>query len=263
MRMFPAVPPFRTLFGIIPVYSLMILAGIVTAFFLCCKEEKRLGLKPDTVIDLAFLVLPMGILGARAYYVLFNWGVFADDPVSILYIWQGGLAIYGGVIGGLMAILLFARLRRMNPLILTDMIVPTLALAQAIGRWGNYFNMEAYGAAITNPAWQFFPAGVLIPDASGAYTWHMATFFYESVWNVTVFAVLWFVIRQRKKHHGVVTLWYALLYGTGRAIIEGLRTDSLMVGAFRVSQLLSLTLALSAGVVLLILAICDRKNREA
>lgn len=260
--MFPAVPYSRYLIGSLPWYSVLIVSGILCAILLCSREEKHLGLPQDTVIDLALWVVPFGVIGARAYYVLFSWEMFASDPISVFYVWQGGLAIYGGVIGGVIAVMLFAWRKRINPLILTDMIVPTLALAQAIGRWGNYFNMEAYGAPITDPAWQFFPAGVLIPSADG-YTWHMATFFYESAWNLAVFGILWFLIRKRKKRHGVVTLWYALLYGAGRFMIEGLRTDSLMAGGLRVSQLLSLLLCTASAVILLCFAILNRRKPEA
>lgn len=260
--MFPAIPPSRYVFGSLPWYTVMVISGILCALFLCSREEKRLHLPEDTVIDLSFLVLPLGILGARVYYVVFAWEVFAHDPLSVLYIWQGGLAIYGGVIGGVIAILIFSWWKKMNPLLLTDMIVPALALAQAIGRWGNYFNMEAYGAPITDPAWQFFPAGVLIPSPDG-YVWHMATFFYESMWNLAVFLVLWFVIRRRKQQHGMVTLWYGLLYGTGRFFIEGLRMDSLMSGSLRISQLLSLALIIGCGALLIALSIRNKRNREA
>ncbi|MBQ7850110.1 MAG: prolipoprotein diacylglyceryl transferase [Clostridia bacterium] len=261
--MFPALSPGRYLLGVLPWYSVMIITGILLAIILCEREEKRLGLPADTVIDLALRLVPCGVVGARLYYVAFSWEAFADNPLSILYVWQGGLAIYGGVIGGLIAVVVFAWRRKLPPLLLTDMIVPTLALAQAIGRWGNYFNMEAYGAEITDPAWQFFPAGVLIPEG-GAYVWHMATFFYESMWNLTVFLILWFVIRRRKQRHGVVTLWYALLYGTGRFLIEGLRTDSLMSGSLRVSQVLSAALALGAACALTALVILKhRKKMEA
>ena len=264
--MFPAVPYSRYVIGSLPWYSVLVVTGIAVAILLCTREEKRLGLPKDMVLDLALTVVPFGVIGARLYYVLFSWEIFAPDPLSVLYVWQGGLAIYGGVIGGVIAVLIFARMKKLNALMLTDMIVPTVALAQAIGRWGNYFNMEAYGAPITDPAWQFFPAGVLIPSAEG-YAWHMATFFYESMWNMCVFCMLWFVIRKRKKTHGVVTLWYALLYGVGRAIIEGLRTDSLMAGSFRVSQLLSASIAATALVILIILGVLGRrqtrKNTEA
>ncbi len=249
--MFPAIPFSRYIVGQLPWYSVLIITGILTAILMCSREEKRLCLPQDTVLDLALWVIPFGIIGARLYYVAFSWDTFADDPLSILYIWQGGLAIYGGVIGGLAAIFFFARRRKLPPFLLTDMIVPALSLAQAIGRWGNYFNMEAYGAAITDPAWQFFPIAVLIPEG-GAYVWHMATFFYESVWDMTVFLILWFIVRRVSKCHGTVTLWYMVLYGAGRFMIEGLRTDSLMSGGFRISQLLSAALVLLGSMLLII-----------
>lgn len=255
--MFPAVPYSRYVVGSLPWYSVLIASGILIALALCIREEKRLQLPEDTMLDLALWTVPSGIIGARIYYVLFAWDSFADDPVSALYIWEGGLAIYGAVIGGLIAVTVFARVRKLSPLTLTDIIVPGLVLAQAIGRWGNYFNMEAYGREITNAAWQFFPAGVLIPNGEG-YTWHMATFFYESMWNLLVFALLWFVIRKRAKQPGALTLSYLICYGVGRFFIEGLRTDSLMLGSIRFSQLLSLVLVLVCGAALII-----RKHRKA
>ncbi len=246
-----SIPYSRYLFGFVPWYGVLIVSGVLAAIALCIHEEKRLRLKEDTILDLAFWVIPLGIIGARVYYALFNWQVFADDPVSVLRIWEGGIAIYGAVIGGLIGVLLFAFRRKINPFTLTDVIVPGLSLAQGIGRWGNYFNMEAYGWEITDPKWQFFPIGVQIPTGT-EYRWHMATFFYESCWDVLVFAILWFVIRKRSRKAGMVTLWYLLLYGVGRFFIEGLRTDSLMSGSIRVSQLLSLVLVVFAIVMLLI-----------
>lgn len=246
-----SIPNSRYLFGIVPWYGVLIVTGVLIAIALCMHEEKRMHLRQDTVIDLAFWVIPLGVIGARAYYVIFNWQVFADDPLSVLRIWEGGIAIYGAVIGGLIGVLLFSWRRKMNPFILTDMIVPGLSLAQGIGRWGNYFNMEAYGREISNPAWQFFPAGVQIPSGDG-YTWHMATFFYESCWDLLVFVLLWFIVRKRSKTSGTTTLWYLLLYGIGRFFIEGLRTDSLMSGSIRVSQLLSLVLFIVSAAILII-----------
>lgn len=259
--MFPAIPYSRYIVGSLPWYSVLIVTGIIAAIILCLREEKRLSLKKDTVIDLALWTVPAGIIGARLYYVVFAWDTFADNPVSALYIWEGGLAIYGGVIGGLIAVLLFSWRRRMNPFILTDMIVPGLALAQSIGRWGNYFNMEAYGEAITDARWQFFPVGVQIPAGDG-YVWHMATFFYESAWNAAVFCVLWFIVRKRARYPGMVTLWYMLLYGTGRFFIEQLRTDSLMSGSIRVSQLLSLALMTVAAALLIGRAVYSKMHKE-
>lgn len=245
-----SIPYSRFIFGSTPWYSVLIVIGVLSAILLCLHEEKRLSLKQDTVIDLSFWVIPLGLIGARIYYAIFNWRVFAADPLSVLRIWEGGIAIYGAVIGGLIGVLIFAKRRKMNPFTLTDIIVPGLALAQSIGRWGNYFNMEAYGREITNPSLQFFPIGVQIANGSG-YTWHMATFFYESCWDAAIFLILWFLIRRRSNRAGTATLWYLLLYGLGRFFIEGFRTDSLMLGPIRISQLLSLALFIASGSMLI------------
>lgn len=246
-----SIPYSRYIIGGLPWYGVLITCGVIAAILLCIHEEKRLRLEEDTIIDLAFRAIPLALVGARLYYAVFNWQAFAADPLSVLRIWEGGIAIYGAIIGGLIGVLIFARRRRMNPFLLTDIIVPGLSLAQGIGRWGNYFNMEAYGREISDPAWQFFPFGVQILNGSG-YTWHMATFFYESCWDIFVFAVLWCVIRKRSTKVGTTTLWYLLLYGVGRFFIEGLRTDSLMSGSIRISQLLSLVLVVASAALLII-----------
>ena len=234
-----AMPASRYIFGTLPWYSVTMVCAILSALLLAQGEEKRRGLPKDTVVDLALRLIPCGIIGARLYYVVFTWSLFRENPIAILEIWKGGLAIYGGLIGGFLAALVFARRRKLNLLTLIDMIVPGLALAQCIGRWGNYFNMEAYGLPITNPAFQFFPMAVLIPEG-GTQVWHMATFFYESLWDFGVFAALrW--LRKPCRRPGDLFGWYVLLYGAGRLIIEGLRMDSLMTsgGSARISQLLS------------------------
>lgn len=234
-----AMPASRYIFGTLPWYSVTMVCAILSALLLAQGEEKRRGLPKDTVVDLALRLIPCGIIGARLYYVVFTWSLFRENPIAILEIWKGGLAIYGGLIGGFLAALIFARRRKLNLLTLIDMIVPGLALAQCIGRWGNYFNMEAYGLPITNPAFQFFPMAVLIPEG-GTQVWHMATFFYESLWDFGVFAALrW--LRKPCRRPGDLFGWYVLLYGAGRLIIEGLRMDSLMTsgGSARISQLLS------------------------
>ena len=241
-----ATPYSRYLIGSLPWYSVLVVLGMALAVFIAGREEKRLGLRQDTAIDLALCVIPCGIIGARLYYVAFAWDMFADNPLRILRVWEGGLAVYGGVIGGALAAVLFSRARRVPLGVLTDLMVPGLSLAQAIGRWGNYFNMEAYGREITNAAWQFFPVGVLVPEGE-AMVWHMATFFYESIWDLGVFAAL-MSLRKRTRRPFALTCWYLALYGAGRLVIEGLRTDSLMLfGTLRVSQMLSLLMVLFAG----------------
>ena len=236
----------RLLFGVIPIYGLLIAGAMALGVFLCARQEKRLGLPKDTAVDFALWVLPAAIVGARLYYVAFQWPMYASDPVRILYLWEGGLAIYGGVIGGAAAALIFSRVKKVSFAALADMVAPVLILGQAIGRWGNFVNQEAYGQVIDNPALQFFPLAVFVEGE-----WHMATFFYESLWNFIGFWVLW-LNRKRVKVRGNLFLCYLVWYGLGRAVIEGLRTDSLMWGNVRVSQALSVLLCIGAGIALLI-----------
>lgn len=252
-----AIPYSRTIVGSLPWYSVLVVSGIVLAIWLAAKEEKRLGLKPDTVVDLALVTVPFGIVGARIYYVAMRWQDYAANPLSVLYIWQGGMAIYGAVLGGALGVFLFAHRRKLSPWKLGDLIAPGLLLAQAVGRWGNYFNMEAYGPQITEPALQFFPLSVLIPSGTG-YQWHAATFFYESIWNFCGFIFLWWM-RKAVKGDGNLFAWYLVVYGSGRFIIEQLRQDSLYIGPFRASQYLSLALCTAAALVLLWRS-CKEKN---
>ena len=255
-----SIPYSRTfLFGI-PWYSLLIVLGVICAIWLAGLEEKRLGLPADTALDIALVIVPCGIVGARLYYVLMSWDQFAHHPISVLYVWQGGIAIYGAVIGGGIGAWVYAWRKKLRFLTLADMVVPGLLLAQAIGRWGNYFNMEAYGPVIENPAFQFFPLGVQIPAQAG-YEWHMATFFYESLWNLCGFIALW-RLRKSQCQEGNVFCWYLLIYGSGRFVIEQLRQDSLMIGSLRASQYLSLILCAVAAFVLLWRA-CRLDSRTA
>ena len=253
-----SVAPSRLLFGFIPWYSFLIVFGAALAIILASREEKRTDLKKDTVLDFALIVLPCGILGARAYYVAFSWAQFRDNLIDVLKIWEGGIAIYGGVIAGLITALVFCRVRKISFLTLCDLIAPGLILAQAIGRWGNYFNQECYGLAIVNPALQFFPFGVQIQTESGL-QWHMATFFYEFFWNSLVFVFLLVARRRMFRYRGDVFCFYALLYACGRLIIEDFRTDSLYAASsVRVSQLLSVLICV---VILLRYIFLFRKSR--
>ena len=255
-----AIPYSRTIIGSLPWYSVLVVSGIVLAIWLAGREERRLGLPKDTAVDLALVVVPCGIIGARLYYVAMSWPQFAADPFAALYVWQGGLAIYGGVIGGALGAWIYARRKKLSFAALADMIAPGLLLAQAVGRWGNYFNMEAYGPLIVNPQLQFFPFGVLVP-VNGAYEWHMATFFYESMWNLCGFVLLW-LIRKRQTVRGNVFCWYLVFYGSGRFIIEQLRQDSLYIGTLRASQWLSLLVCVAAACIFVLRATYGRKDRR-
>ena len=238
------------LFGVISIYGLLIAFAILLGTILCQREARRRGLPPDTGIDMILWAVPPAVICARIYYVAFRWRYYAADPVSALYFWQGGLAIYGAVIGGFLGLLALSRKNKLRFLTLLDIAAPLVILGQAIGRWGNYFNGEAYGNIVRNPAWQFFPFAVF---ADGA--WHLATFFYESVWDALGFAFLW-LYRKKARQPGDVFFRYLLWYGAGRAVIEGLRADSLMLGPVRVSQLLSVLLCVFA-----LAAILRRKAR--
>ncbi|MBN1778142.1 MAG: prolipoprotein diacylglyceryl transferase [Clostridiales bacterium] len=242
-----AIPYSRYVFGSITWYSVLIITGILLAYVLGTRESKRLGLKKDTMLDVVLVSVPFGIIGSRVYYVLMKLDEFTADPVSVLYIWNGGVAIYGAVIGGALSVYVYSRIKKIPFASLLDIVAPGLVLAQAIGRWGNYFNREAFGPVITEKFWQFFPAGVLISEG-GAEVWHAATFFYESMWNVLAFLVLW-LTRRRMKKRGDVFLWYLALYGCGRFLIEQLRTDSLYLLGMRVSQIVGLLTCVAVAAV--------------
>ena len=225
------------LFGIVSVYGLLIALAILLAVVLSGRDEKRLGLPQGTALDLALVIVPLGLIGARLYYVAFRWDLYAGNPLSILYVWEGGLAIYGGIIGGLAGALVYARVKRLKLRPLVDMAIPYVLLAQAIGRWGNFFNGEAYGQVITDQALQFFPYAVHVDGQ-----WYQAAFFYESVADLIGFLILYFTRKRWRSGDGLPL--YMIVYGIPRFLIEGLRSDSLYVGGtgIRVSQLLSAVL---------------------
>ena len=229
-------------------YGLLIAVSIGLAIGLAMARERRYGLPRDTVVDLALCGVPSAIVGARLYYVLFSWRTYADDPIRALYVWEGGLAIYGGILGGLIAGLIYAKVKRLNFLTLCDLVAPCFALGQAIGRWGNFFNQEAYGVAVTAGWMKRFPLAVFI-EADGQ--WHCATFFYESAWCFLVMLfLLWAERRGWFKRPGDGFFTYVLLYAFERMLVEGLRTDSLYLGPVRVSQALSACAFVTCAVIL-------------
>lgn len=229
-------------------YGIIIALAFMTAVVLairCCKKYK---IEPDTILDLVLITAPAAIIFARLFYVVFSWDQYKDNLIDIFKIRDGGLAIYGGVIGALLAAWIYTNKKKIPFLHLVDFSAPYLVLGQAIGRWGNFVNQEAFGTATTLP-WRMngdIPDAVLgnLPEMLDLSLWGVhPAFLYESLWNIAVFTILIF-LRDRKKVDGEVISMYFILYGIGRFFIEGLRTDSLMLGSFRVSQLLSILLVL-------------------
>ncbi len=248
----PPLGSALSLFGLdIAWYSLLMMTAVAVGILLAMREEKRLGLPRDTILNFALLAIPLGVVGARLYYVAFTWNRYADNLGEIFRVWNGGLAIYGAVLGGLLAAFIITRSGKVKLSTLLDACAPSLVLGQAIGRWGNYANMEAYGARVYEEAMQFFPFAVEVP-IGGVWYWHMATFFYEFVWCMVVFIVL-MLMRKKTKRSGDTLCWYLLLYCAGRTVIEGLRDDSLLLNVaaaqIRVSQILSAVVCLGVLIV--------------
>lgn len=274
--------PDRICFSIGPVnvywYGVLMATGIVVAILLAMQEAKRKKLYADAIIDACLIMIPMGVIGARLYYVLFEWETYAANPISALYIWQGGLAMYGSMIGGLLGLFIFSRWKKIRFSKMTDCIAPGLVLAQAIGRWGNFFNQEAFGLPVTQAMMErfsllrFFPLSVYIEGPhsfDGVFCTnpvHLATFFYESVWCLLVAVILW-CNRKKFKHDGDCFLTYLLLYAFERMFVEGLRGDSLYLlqpsGAFagvRVSQMLSFLAVAAIGLFFILRAAREKKE---
>ena len=227
-------------------YGLIIGLGLL----LCCiyglRRGKDFGLTQDDILDGALWIIPFAIVCARLYYCAFYWeeGGYAQNPISILHIWEGGLAIYGGVIGAAIGIVVYCLIKKIPITTCLDITFVTFPIGQAIGRWGNFFNREAFGAQTTS----FLRMGLKLTEEGYTSTemfYYHPTFLYESVWNALGFVLLHFASKKRK-YEGQMALYYVLWYGLGRAIIEGLRTDSLMWGPFRVSQLLAAVSCIAA-----------------
>lgn len=223
-------------------YGIFIGAAILIALTFASRDFRKKGWDEEFILDAAVWSILIGFIGARAYYVLFELDYYLQNPGEILQIWNGGIAIYGGVIAGGLTLYFYAKSKKMDPLFVTDTVAPYLLLAQGIGRWGNFVNQEAHGGATSLEFLrdklhlpQFIVEGMHIDG-----TYYHPTFLYESLWNVLGVIVL-LVLRSRKKtlRIGETTLLYLIWYSFGRFFIEALRTDSLWWGPFRVSQVLA------------------------
>lgn len=220
-------------------YGLLIALAVLIGTVLALKEAKRKGVKEETLIDMLLFAVPAAIIGARAYYVIFTWDYYSKNPSQILNIRGGGLAIHGVIIAGALVAIIFAKVRKESFWNLADIVAPSLILGQAIGRWGNFANQEAHGGPTDLP-WGIIVDGVKVHP----------TFLYESIWNLIVFAFLLWYRRKKATVEGEIFILYLMLYSVGRFFIEGMRTDSLMLGPFRVAQLISLTIITAGGAYL-------------
>ena len=234
-------------------YGIIIALAMLIGISLATKEAQKLGLEEDTMVNMALWAIPIGFIGARLYYVLFKWDYYIQNPSEIIAIWNGGIAIYGGLIAGGLAVYWFARRKKMTLTLLLDILAPSVLLAQSIGRWGNFINQEAHGGAVSRQFLEtLYLPEFIIEQMNINGTYYHPTFLYESLWSLLGFILL-IILRNQKGllRRGEVALSYVIWYSFGRFFIEGMRTDSLWIGdIMRVSQMLSLVLFISAIILL-------------
>lgn len=242
-------------------YSILILASVLISTYFVIKEAKRFKIDKDDIINLICLVVIFGIIGARIYFVLFNMDYYSKNFLEIFKVWHGGLAIHGGIIAGAITLFVYSKKKEIKFLRLCDIIVPWLILSQAIGRWGNFFNSEAYGSITTLSHLQSLHIPNFIINGmhiNGFY--YTPTFLYESLWCLLGFAILIVARRIKYTKLGQLTAIYMIWYGLGRLFIESKRLDSLMLGNLKVAQIISMILIVG-GVILFIYELA-KKGKE-
>jgi len=253
-------PPSPVIFEVGPFalryYGLCIAIGVAVATWLTARELARTGYDGALALDALFFVVPLGLIGAWVYHVITDYDLYDGNPHSffpgVFEIWNGGLGIYGAVVGGFLGLLLFARIRGINPLVLADAAAPGLILAQAIGRWGNYFNQELFGRPSSLP-WAIEIAPENRPSGFASEATFHPTFLYESIWNVLVCFILLFVARRfaNSLKNGDIALLYVCLYSVGRFFVETLRIDpAFLIGDFRGNLFVASVLALTFALIL-------------
>jgi phosphatidylglycerol---prolipoprotein diacylglyceryl transferase len=242
-------------------YGLLIATGVLLGTTLAHREAVRRGLNPDKLLNTIVVAVLCSLVGARLYYVLFNWDYYGTHLGKIPAVWEGGLAIHGGLIAGVLATVWYCRHAGLSLPVVLDTMAPSVVLGQAIGRWGNFFNQEAFGVPTDLP-WKLYIDPAHRPPYLAGFEYFHPTFLYESLWNLLVFAILWFGLRRRwESTPGALVLAYLGLYSVGRFCVEGLRIDSLMLGPLRAAQVVSLLLiALSAAGLI---ALRRRRGRPA
>ena len=230
-------------------YGIIIALGLVLAAVYALKRKDQFGFCEDDILDGILWIAPFAIVCARLYYCAFEWDMYKDNPISVLYIWEGGIAIYGAVIGAAIGVFIHCKfIKKISILSMLDLVSLGFMIGQMIGRWGNFFNREAHGGVTDS----FLRMGLINPIL-GTGNYYHPTFLYESLWNLVGFIAIHFLSKKRK-YDGQVALYYVAWYGLGRAMIEGLRTDSLWWGNFRVSQVLAAGTCVMAVVMLIVMA---------
>lgn len=224
-------------------YGLLIASAVLIGVNLSMRLAKQRKLDPELIGDLAIWLVLAAIPAARLYYVTFEWPAYSRHPEQIIKIWEGGIAIHGAIIGGTIAAILFAKLKNVSFWQLADVVIPSVALGQAIGRWGNFFNSEAFGNPTDLPWKLYIPPSRRPPEYMNFEYFH-PTFLYESIWNMLVFGFLMWLfasdVRKPRLKPGTLFLVYSIAYSIGRFAVEGLRTDSLMFGGLKIAQIISL-----------------------
>lgn len=240
-------------------YGILIAAGVLLGTIIACREATRRGENADTLLNILVYSVIAALLGSRLYYVLFNWSYYRENIAKAFALWEGGLAIHGGIAGGFIIGFVLLKLNRLPVGKFLDIVAPSMILGQAIGRWGNFFNQEAFGVPTELP-WKLFIDPAHRPEKYAQSSYFHPTFLYESLWNFLVFATLFWVLRKRlERYQGTLFLSYLGLYSVGRFFTESLRTDSLMLGSLRAAQLVSVGLILLGAIA--IPAIIVRKRR--
>ncbi len=246
-------------------YAIFILSGIIVAYILINKESKKYNISSSFVSNLIFWCVIFGIIGARIYYVLFNLDYYMQDPIEIIKIWNGGLAIHGGIIAGIITLVVYCKKYKINILKMTDIACVGVIIAQAIGRWGNFFNGEAHGGIVSRAFLEnlHLPNFIIEGMHIGKY-YYAPTYLYESVLNVIGFILLIIIRKFKKTKLGNITAVYLIWYGIVRFIIESMRTDSLLLGSIKIAQLISIIMIIIGIIMLVVTSIkCDRyKNVE-
>lgn len=235
-------------------YGVIIASGLFLGLYLASRESNRLGLQKDLIVDLIVFAAPIAIIFARIYYVIFTWDMYKDAPwYSIFAIWEGGIAIHGALIGSVLTAIVYARVKKVSFWQLADIVAPSLILGQAIGRWGNFMNQEAFGGPVSEAAYnnflQYLP-NFIMNQMCVEGIMHHPTFLYESLWNFAVFGLLLY-IRRLNPLRGEMFLTYIVTYSIGRAFIEMMRTDSLMIGPFKQAVVLSIVLIIGAIILII------------